>query len=171
MKKLLLWGAGPHTKVVEAAKEMGIYTIVADYLEPSVYSPARLIADENLINNIFDVNELSDYCKENNVDGVLEFCIDPTQRPAKKIAENVGLPTFGNWEQTLALTDKCDLKKLCKYNNVDIIPEYTEKDIENKKVDFPVLVKPVDSCGSRGIAICDSYFDLEIAINNAKSES
>jgi len=76
MKKLLvLAGAGPHCKVVEAAKEMGIYTIVTDYLHDS---PAKLIADEALENNIFDVDELVKYVKEHKVDGVLGFCIDPT---------------------------------------------------------------------------------------------
>lgn len=52
-KLLVLAGAGPHTKVVEAAKEMGIYTIVADYLPASVYSPAKLIADESIMNGCF----------------------------------------------------------------------------------------------------------------------
>ena len=58
-KLLILAGAGPHTKVVESAKEMGIYTIVADYLPASEYSPAKLVADESLMNNIFDVDELA----------------------------------------------------------------------------------------------------------------
>jgi hypothetical protein len=60
-KLLILAGVGPHTKVVEAAKEMGIYTIVADYLPASVHSPAKLVADENLLNNIYDVNGLVEY--------------------------------------------------------------------------------------------------------------
>ena len=45
-KLLILAGAGVHSKVVRTAKEMGIYTIVTDYLEPT-YSPAKQIADES----------------------------------------------------------------------------------------------------------------------------
>ena len=41
-KLLILGGAAVHCKVVEAARAMGVYTIVTDYLENS---PAKLIAD------------------------------------------------------------------------------------------------------------------------------
>ena len=57
-KLLVLAGAAVHSKVVRAAKELGIYTIVADYLKPEE-SPAKQIADEYLMNNIFDVEELA----------------------------------------------------------------------------------------------------------------
>lgn len=170
-KLLILAGAGPHTKVVESAKEMGIYTIVADYLPASEYSPAKLVADESLINNIFDVDELTEYGRVNSIDGVLGFCIDPTQRPAQKIAENLGLPMFGNKEQVFALTDKKAFKKLCKETGVDIIPEYTEDDIYNSTIEYPVLVKPVDSRGSRGAFVCANKEQLIEALPLAKKES
>jgi len=171
MKKLLvLAGAGPHVKVVETAKKMGIYTIVADYLPPE-QSPAKLIADEHLENNIFDVDELAEYCKTHDVDGVIGFCIDPTQRPVQQIAEKAGLPMFGTKDQVFALTDKTAFKKLCAETGVDTIPSYTEKDVEEGSVDFPVLVKPTDSRGSRGAKICYNYEELRPAIDNAKAIS
>lgn len=170
-KLLILAGAGPHTKVVESAKEMGIYTIVADYLPASEYSPAKLVADESLMNNIFDVDELTEYCREHSVDGVLGFCIDPTQRPAQQIAQNLGLPVFGTWDQVIALTDKKSFKKLCIETGVDIIPEYSEKDISNGVIEYPVLVKPVDSRGSRGASVCDNEEQLLQALPLAKKES
>lgn len=169
-KLLVLAGAAVHSKVVEAAKHLGIYTVVADYLKPED-SPAKRIADEYLMNNIFDVEELVEFCKKNKVDGVINFCIDPAQRPAQKIAEKAGIPAFGTWEQVFALTDKNAFKKLCKDNNVDIIPTYDEKDIEEDKILYPVLVKPVDSRGSRGATVCFSKEELVNAIPNAKKES
>ena len=75
-KLLILAGAGVHSKVVRAAKEMGIYTIVTDYL---VDSPAKLIADESWMYSITDVDEIVERCKQNHVDGVINFCIDPAQ--------------------------------------------------------------------------------------------
>jgi len=170
-KLLILAGAGPHTKIVETAKEMGIYTIVVDYLPASVYSPAKLIADESLMNNIFDVDKLVEYGKENGLDGIIAFCIDPAQRPAQKIAERLGLPTFGTWEQVLALTDKNVFKKLCKDTGVDIIPFYREEDIENGAIEYPVLVKPVDSRGSRGTKVCENKEELLEALPLVKKES
>lgn len=170
-KLLILAGAAVHCKVVEAAKELGIYTIVADYLKPES-SPAKLIADEYLMNNIFDIDELVQYIKDNNVDGVLGFCIDPTQRPAQQIAEKAGVPCFGTWEQVMALTDKTIFKKLCKDTGVDTIYSYTEDDIMvDGKIEYPVLVKPVDSRGSRGVKECFTKDELMEAIPNAKKES
>ena len=60
-KLLILGGAGPHIKVVESAREMGIQTIVADYIPDS---PAKAIADVALMNNIYDIDELVQYGRE-----------------------------------------------------------------------------------------------------------
>ena len=169
-KLLILAGAAVHSKVVRAAKELGIYTIVADYLLPE-NSPAKQIADEYLMNNIYDIDELAEYIRQHNIDGVLGFCIDPTQRPAQQIAEKAGVPAFGSWEQVMALTDKTVFKKLCTDSGVDIILSYTEDDIARDTIEYPVLVKPVDSRGSRGAKQCFSATELLAAIPEAKKES
>ncbi|MGM9779306.1 MAG: hypothetical protein ACI3ZD_13420, partial [Prevotella sp.] len=54
-KILILAGAGVHCKDVRAAKELGAYTIVTDYLDPHL-SPAKTIADEYWMLNIMDVD-------------------------------------------------------------------------------------------------------------------
>ncbi len=169
MKKLLiLAGAEVHCKVVKAAKEMGIYVAVTDYLKNS---PAKVMADENLEYDIFDIEGLVQYAKENNIDGVLGFCIDPAQKPAQQIAQRLGLPAFGTEEQVLALTNKVVFKKLCLDNGVDVIPEYSEEDIKSNNIEYPVLAKPVDCRGSRGIAVCRSREELLQALPIAKSSS
>lgn len=169
-KLLILAGAAVHTKVVKAAQELGLYVIVTDYLDPK-NSPAKQLADEYLMNNIYDVDELVQYIKENHVDGVLGFCIDPTQRPAQQIAEKAGLPAFGTWEQVMALTDKKVFKQLCEDTGVDIIPSYSEDDIGKGIIEYPTLVKPVDSRGSRGAKECYTEEELVKAIPNAKKYS
>lgn len=169
MKKLLiLAGAGVHCKVVQAAKELGVYTIVTDNLAIE-NAPAKQMADEVLNYDIYDIDNIVTYCKENKVDGVLGFCIDPTQRPAQEICERLNLPSFGTKEQVFALTDKNTFKQLCVRNSVDIIPEYSEENID--KIEFPVLVKPVDSRGSRGIEVCNNADELLEYLPIAKKES
>ena len=69
------------------------------------------------------------------------------------------------------MTDKHAFKKMCEENNVDIIDEFTEADIKGNKVEFPVFVKPVDSRGSRGQAVCYTMKELLSAIEVAKEES
>ena len=165
---LILAGAYFHTKVVRAAKEMGIYTIVTDYLEDS---PAKKIADESLMFSIMDVDEIVDWCKEHPVDGVLNFCNDVGQWPYQKICEKLGLPCHGTKEQFEIMTDKPKFKKYCIEYGVDVIPEYSEEDIAVGSVEYPVFIKPSDSCASRGQSICYNQEEALLAVEKAKSFS
>ena len=169
-KLLILAGADVHVKVVQAAKKLGVYTIVTDYLALED-SPAKQIADEYWNLSITDVDEIADKCKEENVDGVLAFCIDPAQIPYQQICEKLRLPCYGTKEQFETLTDKRLFKDYCVANGVGIIPEYTENDIESGNVTYPVLVKPTISRGSRGQTICNSKEEVKEAIEIARNES
>ncbi len=169
-KLLILCGNVVHIKVVEAAKEMGVYTIVTDGLSLE-NAPAKQIADEALYLNVLDVDAIVDYCKKNNVDGVINFCNDIGQRPQQQICERLGLPCYGTYDQYFALTDKNAFKQMCLENGVDVIPQYVENDIYADNIQYPVLVKPVDSRGSRGQAICSNKEELLSSLPNAKKES
>ncbi len=167
-KLLILAGAAVHCKVVDAAKAKGVYTIVTDYLENS---PAKLIADESWMLNITDVDAIVKKCREEKVDGVLNFCIDPGQRPYQQICEKLGVPCYGTAEQFYTLTDKPAFKEFCKKCGVDIIPTYTREDIESDRCEYPIFIKPTDSRGSRGQATCHNKDEAKIALLEAMSES
>lgn len=152
-KLLVLAGAGIHSKVVRTAKEMGIYTIVTDYLEDS---PAKQIADEAWLINIMDIDSIVSKCKEAGVDGVINFCIDPAQWPYLEICERLGLPCYATREQLKILTDKNEFKSYCRAHNVDVIPEYSISDIEQDRAEYPLFIKPSVNRGSRGQYICHS---------------
>lgn len=167
-KLLILAGAGVHSKVVRAAKEMGIYTIVTDYLADS---PAKQIADEAWMIDIKDVDAIVKKCKEVHVDGVINFCIDPGQKPYQEICQKLGLPCIGTKKTFEILTDKRKFKDYCVQHNVDVIPEYTEDEILEEMVEFPVFIKPTNSRGSRGQSICYSKDEALRGIEIAKNES
>lgn len=169
-KLLILAGADVHVKLVIAAKALGVYTIVTDYLEPNE-SPAKLVADEFWMLNITDVDAIVEKCREQKVDGVLAYCIDPAQIPYQKICERLGLPCYGTKQQFEIMTDKRLFKNFCLENAVEVVPEYSISDVENDKVIYPVLVKPSISRGSRGQTICYNKVDIPQAIETAKRES
>ena len=169
-KLLILAGVDVHVKLVLAAKALGVYTIVTDYLEPKE-SPAKLIADEFWMLNITDVDAIVEKCREQHVDGVLAYCIDPAQMPYQNICEQLNKPCYGTLDQFRTLTDKRLFKDYCVKHNVGIIPEYTEEDIEKGRVQYPILVKPRISRGSRGQTVCYSIEDCSAALLLAKSES
>mgnify|MGYP000978320630 CR=1 FL=1 len=167
-KVLVLAGQDVHRKLVETAQSMGIYTIVADYLENS---PCKKIADESSMISILDVNAIVKYCKENNVDAVLNFCNDPAARIVQRVNSELGHYNIGTWEQVCTFTDKELFKKACVRNGVDIVPTYSLDDLETGKIVYPVIVKPSDSRGSRGSVVCQNENELRGAIEIAKGAS
>lgn len=167
-KLLIISGATVHAKVVEAAKRLGVYTIVTDYLESS---PAKLIADKSWMHSILDTDSIVEQSKKEDIDGVLAVCIDPAQRPYQEVCKLLNKPCFCNEEQVFTMTDKHAFKRFCVSCGVDVVPEFTQDDIKNRSIEFPVLVKPVDSRGSRGQTVCNDYKSLEAAVAAAKQES
>ena len=169
MKKILiLGGTAQQIKLVESAKKMGIHTIVTDYL---IDSPAKRIADEAWLLNIKDVDAIVERCKREAVDGVICGYIDPCQRPYQQICEKLNYPCYGTKKQFFLMTDKHAFKAMCRENDVDIIPEYTEEEALSGKAEYPLFVKPVDSRGSRGQSVCYSPQQLPPAIQLAREES
>ena len=167
-KLLILGGANQHLKFVEAAKKLGIYTIVTDYLRES---PCKSVCDEALMLNITDIEGIVSYSKKNHVDGVVAGFLDPCQMPYAIICSELGLPCYGTPDQFFKFTNKKAFKELCKNNGVNVIPDYTEDDFKADRIEYPVFVKPVDSRGSRGQTVCYSPNELKEAIRFAKKQS
>ncbi|MBQ3424670.1 MAG: hypothetical protein IJK63_12110 [Oscillospiraceae bacterium] len=163
---LILGGAVQCLKVVEAAREMGVHSIVTDL---SGTGAAKLAADEALPFSVMDTDAIVNWCREHPVDGVLNFNIDYAQITHQKVCELLNFPSYGTAEQYRRLTDKAAFKEMCIQNGVDVIPEYDERDLSN--VQFPVLVKPTESSGSRGSTVCRTPGELQQAIAAAKAES
>lgn len=168
---LILSGTGPHVKVVRKAREMGVYTIVADYLEPSKAAPAKLISDENWNISLLDVESLIRKAKESDIDGVVAAWSDISQMPYAEICEALGLPCYGTPEQFRIMSDKGRFKELCRRNGIGVIPEYTEEDAKAHRISFPVVTKPVDSRASKGVSVCRNERELEAGIACARSNS
>lgn len=169
-KLLVLAGADVHIKVVKAAQELGVYTIVTDYLSPED-APAKKVADEYWMLDIMDVEGIVAKCKEANVDAVLSFCIDPAQKPYQEICKRLGFPCYGTKQQFDIFTSKRLFKDFCVAHGVDVIPEYSEMDVKKGTVEYPLLVKPSVSRGSRGQTVCFSSDEVFSAIEIAKEES
>lgn len=85
-----------------------------------------------------------------------------------RFVKKAGLPCYGNFDLFKIMTDKKLFKKTCRDHNVPTIREWTIEEIEkNKSIEFPVIVKPTDSSGSRGITVCNNYAELSKGIEKA----
>lgn len=172
-KLLVLGGAFQHCKVVEAAHELGVKVYVTDYLKDS---PAKLLADVCLMYDVKDIEAIVEYCKKEGIDGVINTSLDPCQIPYQEICTKLGVPCYGNKEQFFQLTNKQAFKELCNRYGVDTITSYTVEDLKNLennsvKIEFPIMIKPEDSRGSRGQAVCYDCRAAMKAVEIAAEES
>ena len=171
-KKLLLLGGKPSgsTDIVAYAKAMGAYVIVTDYLEQNE-SPAKRLADESWTISTDDVDTLVRLAIENGVDavatGVHEFNISKTI----ELAQRLKLPFYATRDQWNLCANKDSFKRLCMDFDIPVTMAYSDFDINNYEnyndLVFPVIIKPVDSSGGKGIFICFNADELGKSIVKA----
>ena len=167
-KKLLIIGGDSFSvDIVKTAQSMGIYTIVTDWYDTK-RSPAKLVADEYWNTSIEDYESLTKQIKEHHVDGILTGFTDSYLLAYQHLCEINNLPSYGTKEQFEILTNKALYKEWCKKFNVPTIQQYNATDPD---IQFPVIIKPVDGSGSRGLHVCHNQEELQDAIAASKKSS
>lgn len=168
MKKLLVLGGFPQMiDIVMTAKKMGIYVILADR-DPS--SPAKRFADRSLDISTNDVDALETFCREENVDGVFTGFEDFNIHIARELCTRLKLPFYATKEQLSLVTNKLRFKDKCREYSVPVIEQYSLTEAVSEG-EYPYIVKPVDSYGSRGITVCRDANELEDACLKAEGAS
>ena len=163
-KLIFLGGSGLDACAVKRAQELGVRTIVANKYDAD-RSPAKRIADEAWNVDFSGTERIVSLIKKNQVDGIFVGWTDSHLQHYVKICEMAGLPCCGTAEQFDILSnDKRRFKQLCRECGVPTPEEY-RLDIDLKREDldriqYPVLVKPADESGSRGIRRCDNEREL-----------
>ena len=163
MKKLLILGANPETvSLVLKAREMGIYTIVTDY-DPGAF--AKNYADQAENVNAVDVDALVELARREKVDGVVVGVAEALLPAYCMVCERLGLPAYSDAGTFDIMTRKDLFKEKCREYGVPTIREYSLDDTGS--IVYPVIVKPVDSCSSKGITVCHSREGLNKAVEYA----
>lgn len=169
---LFLGGAAQQVIAIETAKELGYYTILCDFLSDN---PGQYVADKFYLVSTTDKEEVLKVAKKENIDGILAYASDPAAPTAAYVAERMGLP--GNpYDSVDILCNKDKFRKFLFQNgfNTPKSKNFSSKNgiLENiKDFNFPVIVKPVDSSGSKGITVLDDVKKLTKAVNFAFSYS
>lgn len=172
---LILGGSSLTCDVVRKARDMGVIVYVTDWYEDS---PAKKIADKCFMISTADVDAIVELAKKENVDGIYTQFTDSTLPYCAQACERLGFPFFltRNQERTISCKDRS--KQLCMEYNIPVSKEYKLDSIKNTdkdSIEWPVLTKPVDNSGQRGITICNNIDELkegyEIARKNSETDT
>ena len=172
---LVLGGSRISCEIVRKAQDLGVYTMVTDWYNEEK-SPAKKIADKAFMTSTADIDAMVKLIKDEKVDGILTGFTDSTLPHYAQICEAAGLPCYGTKEQVEILTNKRIYKKICREFGVPVVEEYNikENDLDTEVVNnvkYPLLVKPADNSGGRGISICHNKEELFHGYNKALSFS
>lgn len=168
---MLLGGLRYLIPVIEEAHKMGIYVITADYLPNNI---AHKYSDEYCNVSIIDKDAVLKAAQELKIDGILSHAVDPGVTTAAYVAERMGLPFQCSYEAACILQDKSKFRKFLSDTgfNTPNAKGYNNAEDALRDVDFfnwPVIVKPVDSAGSKGVTKVERKEDLASAIATALS--
>ena len=173
MKKLLLLGGLRYLlPVIETAHKLGLYVITCDNIPDNI---AHNYSDEYRNISIIDKGAVLKLAKQLEIDGIMSFAVDPGVLTAAYVAEELGLPG-PPYKSVKILQNKALFRQFLAENNFNVPKAKgfsTYEDAENG-IDFfkfPVIVKPVDSAGSKGVTKVDDLNGLYDAINIALSNS
>ncbi len=151
-KVLLIGGINITSDLITLAHRNGIFIGVADY-NKNTY--VKSIADVAYDIDIKNVDAMVELIKKEKYDGIISNFADSIMMYVSEIADKLGMAVPYNKNQLLMSTDKQYFKDKCIEYGIVVPKEYKydkQEDINN--INFPVIVKPIDSSGSRGISIC-----------------
>lgn len=157
-KLLILGGTRISLQILEAARQLGLTVYVADYNEDS---PCKQYADKSFLISATDVDGILDIIRQERIDGVLMGYADVLMDSYREICEESGLPCYLNKKAVEVTTDKKKFKEYCKRFNIPTVEEYSVDNVKDGTAAFPLIVKPVDNSGARGIFICNNSEEFE----------
>lgn len=174
MKKLLLLGGLRYLiPVIKTAQKMGVYVITCDYLPDNI---AHKYSDEYHNVSIIDKEAVLKLAQSLEIDGIMSFAVDPGVATAAYVSEKMGLPSAGPYESVKILQNKHLFREFLEKNNFNVPKARSYSNIDEAIEDFdyfdlPVMVKPVDSAGSKGVTKVSKIEELKPALSHAKESS
>lgn len=171
-KMLFLGGIMQQIPAIVQAKELGYHVITCDYLPGN---PGHAYSDEYHNVSTTDLEGVLSLAQRLKIDGIVAYASDPAAPTAAYVAEKLGLP--GNpYESVKLLTEKDLFRDFLQRHgfNSPVAGGYTTYEAalaDIGRFKFPVMVKPVDSSGSKGVVKVYDVAGLKPAVDEALSYS
>lgn len=171
MKKLAIIGASYlQEPIVKKAKQMGIYTICFAWADGAT---CEEICDKFYDISIIEKEQILEICKKEQIDGITTIASDTATLTVNYVASRMGLISNPD-EYSEICTNKFKMRQC--FMDADVpSPKFTLVDDEGKYsikgFRFPLIVKPTDRSGSRGVEKVLDPVQLESAIKRARKDS
>lgn len=172
---LLLGGSRQQVVAIEAAKGLGYRTILCDYLPDN---PGRLVADSFHLVSTTDRDAVLEVARAEGVSGVLAYASDPAAATAAYVARELGLP--GNPLRSVEVLSEKHLFRAFLRENGLPCPRAASFSVGERAenvlalVDgwrWPLVVKPTDSSGSKGVTVVGGPDGVADAVSRARGLS
>lgn len=171
-KILLLGGSAQQVTAIREAGDMGYETILCDYLPDN---PGQYAADHYYNISTTDREAVLNTARKEQIDGILAYASDPAAPTAAWVAEQMHLP--GNpFHAVETLCSKHLFRSFLKSHGFNSPESFSYQNVADALKDasafpYPVLVKPSDSSGSKGVTLLKSSEGLQEAAEAAFSFS
>lgn len=168
MKKIMILGGSENQMpLIKCAKELGYKIALCDYSETNIGKP---LADKFFCVSTLDKAAVLEIARAERIDGIVTNS-EPAMPTAAFVGNSLGLPS-NPYDSIVTLTRKDLFRAFLKENGFNCPQSYdTDDNIDAMKeivgFEFPLMVKPVDSSGSRGVSRIDSIDELNHAFDVA----
>ncbi len=158
-KKLLIVGGGRgQMRAIRRARQAGVHTVVSD-MDPA--APGAAIADAFARADTFDPAATAQAAQKHQVDGITTLGTDQPVLTVTKAAAELGLPHCLTEEQALSVTNKRYMKQCFDRSGIPHSPyRIINSTFQPEQLDglqLPLVLKPVDSQGQRGVVRLESH--------------
>lgn len=158
---IVLGGTNPHIELINQLKSREYFVILVDYLDNP---PAKEYADLHIQESTMDNDKVLEVAMKYNANLVISACVDQANITACYVAEKLGLTKPYSYELANNITNKGFMKKVMTENNIPTTRYYyleKESSMDNVELNYPVMVKPADSCAASGVKKANNEEELK----------
>lgn len=172
-KLLLLGGSHAEIPLILAAKELGYYVITTGNDQKGL---GHSYADKNIFADFSDKNAMLTLASTEKIDAICSGCNDFALLSTAYVAEKLSLPGHDSYEIAKQIHHKDKYRKLAESLEIPTPKSIRISTIEELKknivsLQFPIIIKPVDLTGGKGIQRADSIEEAKNAFNVAMKKT
>ncbi len=173
-KALLLCASHNDLGLLKALIKLGFYVIVTGNIQGL---PGERFADKHISADYSDKELILKIAREEKIDYIIPCCHDYGVYTATYVAEKLNLPGHDSYETTLLLHNKDKFNQFAKQYGInspssEMFDEISEAEKYLQKCNYPIIMKPVDAAGGKGVNKAENFNQavqfLDVAFEKSK---